>query len=185
LDFDFIKTAQSQPSMNIAKFHCPKCNQQLDGTTDVAVEEIECPTCKFRFTPLVEQIVEEKQATEAVAVSEPLSWTELAKTAAASGTSLGGSSPSQAEPKSSKTDGNANIEKTLETIGGAFLAAGIIGGLLSGLAFLASFDSSFTTEERIGLFCLVVVSIAQGFIVQTLFRALAEIIRLLRKLNSK
>lgn len=87
------------------------------------------------------------------------------------------------------TTGREAIETTLDAIGNVFFIAGIIGAAICGLFLLASFNNSSYGEdqsaERIGLGVSAVVFIAQGIIIQTLFRAAAEVIRLLRKLIVK
>jgi hypothetical protein len=166
-------------------FECPHCTKQ----TLLYVRTAPAGSTAAR---IVDKAEEERIAGVVKALRERLpepTWASLAAAAAVSGTSLGGASPGPATPKKSIADqtmaGNPNIEETLETIGSVFLVIGIIGGILLGVAFLASLNSGQSSvEERIGLFCLAIICIAQGIIIRALLDALAEIIRLLRK-NSK
>jgi hypothetical protein len=63
-----------------------------------------------------------------------------------------------------------------------FLILAIIGALIAGCALLVAVANHYEAQAVIGIICFGIVSIAQGFIISVLFRALAEIIRLLRQI---
>jgi hypothetical protein len=74
------------------------------------------------------------------------------------------------------------VENTLDNIGDAFFAAGIIGMIICGIAALMAAVNEGTSLIIIFSICGGVISFAQGWVVKMLFRALAEMIRLLRKM---
>ncbi len=87
-----------------------------------------------------------------------------------------------------KEDYPDTIERTLEIIGKCFFVGGIIVGILAGIGILMAVTSDHQSDDQLPvpeLVIIAVVSIAQGIIIQTLFRAAAEVIRLLRKLVAK
>jgi hypothetical protein len=89
---------------------------------------------------------------------------------------------------SKKTDYPDTIERKLEIIGKCFFVGGIIVGILAAIGILVAATSDHSSDEQVPipeLIAVAIVSIAQGIIIQTLFRAAAEVIRLLRKLVAK
>ena len=77
------------------------------------------------------------------------------------------------------------VEDRLELIGKTFLIFGIIGGVICGFTFIANFDNYDNSGKLLGIFIAGLAFIGQGFVLWMLFRALAEIIRLLRKISTK
>jgi hypothetical protein len=76
-----------------------------------------------------------------------------------------------------KADGNPNIEKNIEGIGRLFFVLGLIGLVGGGVECVSG-------KDALGAL-FAVISFFQGCIFLVLFSALAEIIRLLRKLVAK
>jgi len=88
-----------------------------------------------------------------------------------------------------RNDGNKNIEKTLEIIGSIFFILGMVGAgvaLLILIGVLGGFnETGDKTETCIISVCILIGSTFQGVVLWALFNALAEIVRLLRKLVAK
>jgi hypothetical protein len=81
------------------------------------------------------------------------------------------------------------IESVLEEIGGVFYAFGWIGAVISGIVAVILFAQAMDKGDS-ALPALVPLFAAlgmlfQGFVIKTVFRAIAEIIRVLRKIESK
>lgn len=152
------------PEDDAIKFECCHCAQPLEAPVEMRGMVIECPGCGKKVT-----VKKTHSEAEIAALNERLTR----------------NAPKNSIP-AQKVVGNPYIEETLEVIGKVFFFVGFIGAFISGICFLASLaNDQETVQERIGLFGLAVVCIAQGFIAQALFSALAEIIRLLRKLVEK
>jgi hypothetical protein len=77
---------------------------------------------------------------------------------------------------------HGGMEITLEDIGGIFLALGILGGVAAIIAAFVAFNDS-ETGVGVDLLCVGVALIFASFVNQTLFKAGAEVVRLLKKLN--
>jgi hypothetical protein len=77
---------------------------------------------------------------------------------------------------------HGGMEIKLEDIGGIFLALGILGGIAAIIAAFVAFNDN-ETGVGVDLLCVGVALIFASFVNQTLFRAGAEVIRLLKKLN--
>lgn len=90
------------------------------------------------------------------------------------------------EPKKAKlvkeTTYSGGVEERLDMAGSIFLAVGLIGGFIVLAVALNSLNDEKGGQAGIW-FVVGVVAIAQGFVMWVLFRAGAEIIRLLKKSN--
>lgn len=80
------------------------------------------------------------------------------------------------------------IEDSLENVGNGFFISGVLFAMIFGCAAFLAFVSSLNNSESIpiGISCVIatIIAFAQGLILSILFRSLAEIIRLLRKIAS-
>lgn len=134
-----------------AKCPCEICGQPLAFDVLDAGSTIDCPHCQQKT-----KLVMPKFA---------------APTAA--------SAPRRSAPAVAEAKARGKIEDTLESIGGLFLFAGIIVGLLAMIGMCFAFADG---QAMIGFGCAVTMlgAVGQGIIVQALFRAFAEVIRLLR-----
>ena len=81
-----------------------------------------------------------------------------------------------------QTRHSGGIEDTLEEVGGIFLALGILGGIGAVVGAIAAFNDG---QAGIGvdLLCVAAALIFASVVNRILFRAAAEVIRLLKKLN--
>jgi hypothetical protein len=156
----------------------------------MAGETVECPNCKNDTTLLLSKAPKPPPAPP----NQKPAWADLAAGASTVGKSQGETSSSATTPPPKQqspiqhTDGSPHIENTLETIGQFFLWVGILGGIAAGFCFLSLCTESFGSgEEMITEKWIVLIGILaafQGVVLKTLFFALAEVIRLLRR-NSK
>jgi hypothetical protein len=139
-------------------------------------QQVECPTCNEQFWP----------AKILSPLLSPKSTGTVATQSKSAATKLESHLSRTVVTKAVK---NEAVEKTLEIIGQVFFIAGIIGAAIAGVALLVTLAGGIETDDKtsiiIGTICFAIISIAQGFIVKILFRALAEIIRLLRKIVDK
>jgi hypothetical protein len=96
---------------------------------------------------------------------------------------------STAQAEKSEDINKSKIEDTLEFIGGIFLFLGLISAGAAAIALAIingnSYNAENQTQDNIILIVAGVISAIQGFVLNALFRAFAEIIRLLRKLVAK
>jgi hypothetical protein len=142
-----------------AKCNCNQCSQPIEFPAEMAGQTVQCPTCKMETVLFIPS--------------------DKAKP----------SSPKNFVPSTSPIS-PTKIEEKLEIIGYGFFILGLIGATA---AFVDSFlrlysfadlrgVDEYQTEKLIGCVVVAVICLIQGFIMQNLFRALAEIIRLLRRL---
>jgi hypothetical protein len=89
-----------------------------------------------------------------------------------------------AEAKTNKlTDGK--IERNLEGLGRLFFWLGLIGLVIGGIGFIGEMHPGGDGQSAVLALCIAIISFFQGCIFLVLFQAIAEIIRLLRKLVAK
>jgi hypothetical protein len=154
------QTPQPERETMIAKCDCQQCGQPLEFEAEHNGQFIICPECG-KGTVLL------------------LPTQTKTQTAAA---------PPPAKPKI-KDPIESGIVMTLEGIGGAFFIIGVLGVAVGVLAvfMIASLggNNGSQPEEIMYAVAFAVVSIAQAFIIKTLFFALAEIIRQLRRIAVK
>ena len=81
----------------------------------------------------------------------------------------------------------ARIEDQLQSIGDVFWVVGLIGAVIAGSAGVLCLLPDSNTDEKIGFGLLfsALISLGQGAIIRTLFRAAAEVIILLRRIAAK
>jgi hypothetical protein len=73
------------------------------------------------------------------------------------------------------------IEDKLENVGGVFFILGIIGGIVSFILAFGVFEAE-RDGVKAGLVCVGALAVFGGYINQVLLKAIAEIIRLLKKI---
>ncbi len=88
--------------------------------------------------------------------------------------------------KANKQD-DQKIERSLELIGNVVLFLGVLSLVGGFFIMLLAGYSDVTNKGELALdgLLIAVVGFAQGFVLQALFRALAEMIRLLRRIAAK
>jgi hypothetical protein len=142
-----------------SKCKCNNCSESVEFPIEMARQSVECPHCKLETVLFLPP--REPEAPKIV-IEAPLSHTMLPP---------------------------APIEDKLETIGGVFFFFGITGACICSFVFLCNAGNSNLgqnhDEENIWLVTAAIICVAQGIIIQTLFRAAAEVIILLRKLVAK
>lgn len=89
-----------------------------------------------------------------------------------------------AETKANKLN-DGKIERNVEGIGWLFFVLGLIGLIGGGAVFVGMMQPGQDGQSAFLVLCFAIASFFQGCILLVLFRALAEIIRLLRKLVAK
>ncbi|MCU0785665.1 MAG: hypothetical protein MUF81_16795 [Verrucomicrobia bacterium] len=139
------------------KVECPFCGQHIEIPDALAADWITCPneSCGKSFPPVVKGV-------KKLDISPPVE------------------SPTPKVPPPELNAEPELIEELLENIGQVYLWAGLIGAGICLLILLANAMHSAEPAVLLGLFIGALVCAGQGFIVSALFRALAEIIRLLR-----
>lgn len=146
------------------KAECPYCGQHVEIPEQLAGDWITCPDedCGKSFPPRVK----EKPGTLPTGfapkvVSETQPWP-----------------PQPSRPKL--------IEENLELLGDVLLALCVVGAIVAGVILLVDMADGDANGSLITLAIVAAIAfLLQGWIIRTFFHALAEIIRQLRKLNSK
>lgn len=155
---------QVKPENMIAKCECEHCGTPIEFSTDefLSGSQQACPACGGQMTLCVAK----PSKPRAPLPKEPVKTFESAASLPA------------------RIQAPALVENELDGIGALYFAIGLVGAVCLGIAAIGCF-----AEEKIALavsFAIAAaVSAAQGWIIKTVFRALAEIIRLLRRQAEK
>ena len=142
-----------------AKCLCNLCNQPLEFPSEMAGETVECPHCKMDtklFIP-VSPITPKPKSPEKPKV----------------------------DPENATDEKSKAIERNLRSIGRLFFWLGLIGLGIGGVIYVGEMHAGGDGETGALGVGFGIIAFFQGCIFLVLFQALAEIIRLLRKLVLK
>lgn len=138
-----------------AKCNCQHCNQHIAFTTEQAGQTVACPNCRMDTRLFIPPSQNPKPEKPKIVM------------------------PEQKHQQL--------IEDDLQSIGSIVFALGIAGGFFSFLAMGFCIVNVYVGysygQAAVWMFVAMFVSVAQGWIIRSLFRALAEIIRLLRRIT--
>lgn len=135
---------------------CNNCSQPLAFAADGAGQTIECPHCRM----------------------ETLLYRPPGQSAAAAPKPEPPIKPVQLETlRPPEPD---RVEDHLESIGKFFYMGGFVGAIICGIGIILSIADD-RGGQAISFFLGLLAAVFQGIVLQTIFRGLAEIIRLLRR----
>jgi len=141
------------------KCKCNNCSENIAFPVEIAGQTIECPHCHLDTILFVPR--DWNPAPKENPIPEPTP------------------PPKPIEPE--------KIEETLDDIGDIFFIVGIVGAVIAAAIIFLILANQSQGDNNIGiivsLIFFAIVSVGQGIIIKTLFKAAAEVIRLLRQIS--
>lgn len=141
-----------------AKCTCRNCNGSIVFPAEMAGSTADCPYCKMETILFIPPPSFAPKATPAI--------------------------PKVSRSNPAKPPANL-VEDWLELLGRGFLIFGVVAAFVCGLVLFENLISDEKGESPVTILFAGLAFLGQGFVLWILFRALAEIIRLLRKISPK
>jgi DNA-directed RNA polymerase subunit RPC12/RpoP len=154
------------PKRTLAVCTCNTCSAHLEFDPGNAGTTIQCPHCGIETVLFIPQVAVERTTADIV---ERTTWEEA-------------DVQGRLELTREESDGSDDVTRGLEDAGTAFLFFGILGGVIVLIVAASNLSEGKGTDAAV-LFVFGITALVTGFVLRLLFRAGAQIIRLLQEAN--